>query len=184
MAPKDYVARGRAPAKKKPEQKPVSKTPWGRIIVTLLLVAGFGYFLWSIKDSGPKTNTGKDNSAKTVASETEEQLPEKPEEKWEFIEILNDPEHTNVEVDVPDDQAPLTQYQMQCGSFRLQEQAEKMRAQIAFQGLESFVKKTNGSNGVWYRVVLGPYDGKRAAEKDRHTLQRAKFNTCRIWKWN
>ncbi|XOV80001.1 MAG: SPOR domain-containing protein [Aestuariibacter sp.] len=181
MAPKDYVARGRAPAKKTAPQKTPTKTPWGRIIVTLVLVAGFGYFLWSIKDSAP---TPKDKQRSGADKQnTQEQLPEKPEEKWEFIEMLNDPEHTNVEVDVEDNQQPVTQYQMQCGSFRLQEQAEKMRAQIAFQGLESMVNKTTGSNGVWYRVVLGPYEGKRAAEKDRHILQRAKFNTCRIWPW-
>lgn len=182
MAPKDYVARGRAPKKKTTPEKPVSNTPWGRIIVTLCLVAGFGYFLWSIKDSAP-SSPQKTSVNKGQAQDDLEQLPEKPEEKWEFIEMLNDPEHTNVEVDV-DEQGPLTQYQMQCGSFRTEEQAEKMRANIAFQGLESFVKKTNGSNGVWYRVVLGPYEGKRAAEKDRHTLQRAKFNTCQIWRWN
>lgn len=183
MAPKDYVARGRAPAKKPAPEKNTGNTPWGRIIITLMLVAGFGYFLWTIKDSAPKT-PGKSDATEQGTAQTQEQLPEKPEEKWEFIEMLNDPEHTNVEVDVSESDKPLTLYQMQCGSFRTQEQAEKMRAQIAFQGLESEVKKTNGSNGVWYRVVLGPYEGRRAAEKDRHVLQRAKFNTCRIWNWN
>jgi cell division protein FtsN len=182
MAPKDYVARGRAPAKKTEPQKTPHKTPWGRIIVTLILVAGFGYFLWSIKDSAPKPAAQQQHTDDKHSAQ--EQLPEKPEEKWEFIEMLNDPEHTNVEVDVADSQKPLTQYQMQCGSFRSQAQADKMRAQIAFQGLESMVKKTKGSNGVWYRVVLGPYEGRRAAEKDRHVLQRAKFNTCQIWNWN
>ena len=48
MAHKDYVARGRNPKKApEPEKRPL---PWLRIIITLALLLGFGYFLWSIND--------------------------------------------------------------------------------------------------------------------------------------
>ena len=56
---------------------------------------------------------------------------------------------------------------------------QNWKVRIAFQGLSSEVRKT----GNWYRVILGPYERKRPAEKDRHKLQRAKIHGCQIWLW-
>ncbi|MFS1538741.1 MAG: SPOR domain-containing protein [Candidatus Phlomobacter fragariae] len=56
---------------------------------------------------------------------------------------------------------------VQCGSFKNLEQAESIKANLAFSGLESRICLTEG----WHRVVLGPYN-KEAAEKIR---DRAKF---------
>ena len=72
-------------------------------------------------------------------------------------------------------------YLMQCGSFKIFDQADSMRAQMAFVGLEPQIR---GSKSGWYRVILGPYPSKRDAERDRHVLQRAKINSCEIWTWN
>ena len=58
-----------------------------------------------------------------------------------------------------------------------------MKALIAFQGLTAQVRQTQGTKGTWYKVVLGPYDTKRAAERERHALQRAGINGCQIWYW-
>ena len=49
---------------------------------------------------------------------------------------------------------------------------------------EAQVRPSEGSSGRWYRVIIGPYQSKRLAEKQRHTLQRAKINGCKIWLWN
>ena len=73
---------------------------------------------------------------------------------------------------------------MQCGSFRKQSQAEELKATIAFQGLESQVLESEGSKGIWFRVVLGPYESKRDAERDRHALRSARINRCQIWNWD
>ncbi|BDX08656.1 SPOR domain-containing protein [Planctobacterium marinum] len=206
MAPKDYVARDRVPPKKTTKTKPAPKkrassprsksggsaapaavqhassdqaTPWFRIVFTLAVVMGFGVFLWNIKDAseGNKATVQKQETA----VKKEDELPEAPKEEWEFMTTLTDPDY-EVEVDLPEETHTSTQeYILQCGSFRKQEQAESMRARIAFQGIESNIKESNGQNGRWYRVVMGPYERKRMAEKDRHTLQRAGFTTCRIW---
>ena len=74
-------------------------------------------------------------------------------------------------------------YQMQCGSFRTLNQAETLKAKIAFVGIESQVRKTTGKNGTWYKVVLGPYSRKRAAEADKHRLKSNNINYCQIWLW-
>lgn len=156
------------------------------IIPTLLvfiLVGGFAYFLWSIKDSA-KDVTPAAEAVKTTtkpAKKDPHALPPKPQEEWTYLEEL---ENKNVEVDVPEpSNKPSQPYQMQCGSFRKESQANEMKARIAFQGLEANVRKVEGSSGVWYKVVLGPYKHKREGERQRHKLQNSGLNGCQIWLW-
>lgn len=178
MAQKDYVARGQS--KKQAPPPPQASLPWLRIVITLALVAGFGYFLWSIKGQAPQQQTAQQPTV-TKAQTEESQLPEIPEEEWEFIKSL--PEYT-VEIEQKEQEDSGVRYLMQCGSFRKQSQAEELKARIAFQGLEAQVRASQGTSGLWYRVILGPLESKRVAETNRHTLQRAKINGCKIWNWN
>ena len=49
-------------------------------------------------------------------------------------------------------------YLVQSGSFRSKEDAERQRAQIAFQGLRASTQRIDLDNGsVWYRVNVGPF---------------------------
>ncbi|QLE87101.1 sporulation protein [Shewanella sp. Scap07] len=152
-------------------------------IVTLALLGGFGYFLWTINNSAGTVETVEPEvvtPAPAVKKQDPNALPPKPKEQWTYQQEL---ENKTVEVDIPESTAPTRPYQMQCGSFRTESQANEMKAVIAFQGLEAQVRRTTGKNGVWYRVVLGPYERKRAAEKDRHVIQRAGINGCQVWFW-
>jgi cell division protein FtsN len=178
MAHKDYVARGRSKKQAPPPPKP--SLPWLRIVITLSLVAGFSYFLWSIKGTAPK-DISNDGASTELAQSEKDTMPDIPEEEWEFIKTL--PEYT-VEIKQKQQTEPTARRLMQCGSFRRNEQAQELKAKIAFQGLEAQVRSSKGTTGIWYRVIIGPYDSKRVAEKDRHTLQRAKINGCKIWNWN
>ncbi|EWH10450.1 Sporulation-like protein [Catenovulum agarivorans DS-2] len=185
---RDYVKKGKPAsrakrgAKSAPPPPPApSKKPKAFIFVFLVIgiLAGFGYFLWSIKDRAPDSAEPVQNTQPKQAKP--KPLPKIPEEKWEYVKEL---ENKEVEVDVPErEDGPKRPYQMQCGSFRSEQQANVMKAQIAFAGLESIIKRTEGNNGVWYRVVLGPYNTKRDAEADRHRLQDIKINSCQIWYW-
>lgn len=175
MAQKDYVARGRN-NKKAPSPPPKPKLPWLRIIITLSLLSVFAYFLWSLKENAPDTPKATEATAPKKAEQ--DNLPDMPEEEWEFITSL--PEYT-VEIENKQQDQPIILRLMQCGSFRKESQAQALKARIAFQGLESQVRTKDGR---WYRVILGPYESKRLAEKDRHILQRAKINGCKIWNWN
>ncbi len=175
MAQRDYVARGRSAKKKPPPVKP--SLPWLRIFITLALLAGFIFFLWSIKDKAQELP----EQATSLNAGNIDALPDIPEEEWEFIKSL--PEYT-VEIDVQDELVSDKRYLMQCGSFRVAAQAQEMKAKIAFQGLEAQVRPSDGKSGRWHRVILGPYDSKRLAEKHRHSLQKTNINTCKIWNWN
>lgn len=156
--------------RKRPVKKQDKGFPFMAVLAAILLMAFIGYFIFAVDKPEPKVIEQK----KTVKQE--EVLPEKPISDWEYEKILKDKE---VVVDIPEKQESTRRYQMQCGSFRNQGDAESLKAKIAFQGLTSQVKKT----GDWYRVILGPYERKRPAEKDRHKLQRAKINGCKIWTW-
>jgi len=60
-------------------------------------------------------------------------------------------------------------WMVQCGSFKGSDQAESVRASLAFEGFES--KITSG--GGWNRVIVGPYNSRTAADS---TLKRLRGN--------
>lgn len=107
-------------------------------------------------------------------------LPPKPAEKWSYIEEL---ENKEIKVEAKKEQAPSRPYLMQCGAYRSETQADERKAMIAFQGLTSQIKVSQGEKGNWYRVILGPYQQKRKAESDRNKLRRAGIEPCAIWFW-
>lgn len=179
MAPNNRrkAAKPRNKSNRTTTKRPVSKRnqpkkgfPFLAVITALLLTGFIGYFMFAVEKPEPATVVHKPQVKK------EERLPEKPQPKWEYEDTLKTKE---IEVDIPAKKAHNRPYQMQCGSFRRQGDAESLKARIAFQGLNSQVKKT----GNWYRVILGPYERKRLAEKQRHKLQRANINGCQIWFW-
>lgn len=186
MAHKDFVKRGKAPTRKKTTSKkapPKPSIPWVRLVVTIVLIVGFGYFLWAISKSTEPLKPESEVAPVIQPEEVEEPdaLPEMPEDEYLYPTELA---QGNVEIEMREQQKSDRPYQMQCGSFRQQQQADKMRAQLAMQGLESQVRASNGKNGRWYRVILGSYDYKRDAETDRHIIQRIGISTCQVWYWN
>ncbi|MBT0587712.1 SPOR domain-containing protein [Alteromonas oceanisediminis] len=176
MSQKDYVKRGRGPSKKVPPKKPM---PWVSVVIALVLIMGFIAFLWQIKDNAPDAEAPV-KVPEIVSPQTEEELPELVEEEWDFIKTL-----PGYEVEIDETERPVStkRYLLQCGSFRQEARAEEMRAQIAFVGLEAAVRPSDGSNGRWYRVVLGPFDSKRDAERGRHTIRDTGIRTCQIRYW-
>ena len=160
--------------RRKAPQRPKKGTqgfPFAAVAIALLLSAFIGYFMFAVE----KPEVIKSVVKKTVKKE--ELLPEKPQPKWQYEQSLPSKE---VVVDIPEKKTNTRPYQMQCAAFKNQEDAEALKAKIAIKsGLSSIVKKT----GRWYRVILGPYDRKRLAEKERHILQRVKINGCQIWYW-
>ncbi|WP_411704553.1 cell division protein FtsN [Edaphovirga cremea] len=65
-------------------------------------------------------------------------------------------------------------WMVQCGSFRATDQAESIRAQLAFEGIESRIT----SGGGWSRVVLGPYDSRANADKSVQKMKSAGVSGC------
>ncbi len=185
MTSRDYANRkptkkGQTKSTRRKRQAPAPRRfPLILLLVTIAVVGGFGYFLWSINNSAePSVTTDApvtEKAVKPAIKKDPKALPPKPKEEWTYQQEL---ENKKVEVDVPEAKISTHVYQMQCASFRTQEQADEMKAVIAFQGLESTISKVKGTTGYWYKVSLGPYERKRQAEKHRHILQKADINGC------
>ncbi|HAQ48603.1 MAG: SPOR domain-containing protein [Glaciecola sp.] len=188
MAQKDYIKRKPTPRKKgtpsnrsKASAKSATSSisPKIKIGFAVLVLAGFAYFLYSIKDDATVVPATAPSVKIVTQPDIDEldPLPELPKEEWAFIKSL-----PGYEVEIEAEVATSDKrYLMQCGSFKIYEQADSMRATMAFVGLEPQIR---GSKSGWYRVILGPYDSKRDAERDRHVLQRENINSCQIWFWN
>ena len=191
------MSRDYANKKPSPKKRPASRRkkaqqqrsiPYLPTFIVIALVVGFGYFLWSINGSSDNATEQVTPATKTVekpvskpAKKDPNALPPKPTEEWTYLEELA---NKSIDIDVPEDALNSKgPYQMQCASFRKLEPAEEMKAMIAFQGLEAQVRATQGTTGVWHKVILGPFESKRAAERARHKLQRAGINGCQIWLW-
>lgn len=65
-------------------------------------------------------------------------------------------------------------WMVQCGSFKGSEQAETVRAQLAFEGFDSRITTNNG----WNRVVIGPIKGKDNADGTLNRLKMAGHSNC------
>jgi cell division protein FtsN len=56
-------------------------------------------------------------------------------------------------------------YWIQTGSYRSQDKAEQLAAQLGAKGLVGRVFSSDVKSGTWYRVRIGPYSNKGEAEK-------------------
>lgn len=180
MANRDYVRRGKGAPKSNKKKTPPARKPWRSILFAIPLVSAFAYGLyWLSATPAPEkpASTPAANTVKAKAPTQSQTLPELPEEQWEYTKILPERE---VEVEAKELKVSDIPYIMQCGAFKRMSDAEERKLNIAFQGISSQIRKKENSS--WYRVVLGPYSTKRAAERDRHKLQRAKIEPCAIWK--
>ncbi|MDN3653750.1 SPOR domain-containing protein [Thalassotalea ponticola] len=196
MAHQDYVARKPRAKKKtttstrnkkaKANQNPPKTKRYLFLIAAVSAVFAVGLKL--MIDNAPQapaddvTTVSKKASASntnTSATAQESDIPPLPDDKWTYMEGLKDKKVEVGEYEV-EQKGP---YQMQCGSFRTKSQADTVKAKIAFAGYASDVRRTEGKNGVWYKVVLGPFERKRLAEKAKHTLRRSQINHCQIWLW-
>ncbi|MGB8663907.1 MAG: cell division protein FtsN [Serratia inhibens] len=65
-------------------------------------------------------------------------------------------------------------WMVQCGSFRATDQAESVRARLAFEGIESRIT----AGGGWNRVVLGPYSSRATADKTLSRLKGVGMSSC------
>lgn len=182
MAPQDYVSRPKPNKKNSPYKNDAQAAPAMSLklkvtlITTIFLASAFGYGLWTLSKT-PVPETPAPVISKPAPKE--EEIPAPPQEKWKYMEELKNKEVEVGEYEVTN-KGP---YQMQCGSFRTKEQAEVLKAKIAFAGITSEVRQTKGKNGTWYKVILGPYERKRLAEKDKHQLKNNQINYCQIWLW-
>lgn len=129
---------------------------------------------------------------RTVQSQPVQQpkaQPQKPAAQ-PYQDLLQTPAHTTAQQPKTQQAAPVTKetdapkqtaekkderrWMVQCGSFKGAEQAETVRAQLAFEGFDSRITTNNG----WNRVVIGPVKGKENADGTISRLKVAGHTNC------
>ena len=114
----------------------------------------------------------------------------KPAAQQPYQDLLQTPAHTTAAQPKTQAAAPITnetqppkqtaekkderRWMVQCGSFKGAEQAETVRAQLAFEGFNSRITTNNG----WNRVVIGPVKGKENADNTISRLKVAGHTNC------
>lgn len=149
------------------------------------LVAGLGvglalYFLDPRTPTAPEAPTGQ-QAPPEPASATESAGGE-PADRYDFYEMLPNFEVVvpEKEVVLPPDAAeppkPQGAYVLQAGSYRKFEDADRVRAQLALQGIESNVQRVAIDADTWHRVRIGPLTDPAELERVRTRLKEAEVD--------
>ena len=178
--PRDYKHSARKPAAKR---KPLPGWLW---FLAGVASAGALFALYSLGVVSPGRVSELVSEATSKVSRPERTVRDKPragaekdKPRFEFYTML--PE---MEVAVPDHVLELeaggetpsandasASYIVQVGSFRKAEQADRLKAELAFLGLEAKVQTVsiNGED-TWHRVRLGPYRDVKVLNEARARL--------------
>jgi cell division protein FtsN len=105
--------------------------------------------------------------------------PEVPKPEFKFYTMLQQqsmedgPDAVEHAADLPKPPSAATPpepYFLQAGSFRQKSDAEQRRAELLLLGLNPKVEESNGDNGRWFRVSLGPFDSHESTSQARSLL--------------
>jgi cell division protein FtsN len=76
--------------------------------------------------------------------------------------------------------AAQIQYVLQAGSFRNYNDANTLKASLAFLGVESSIQSVNIKNESWHRVRIGPFRDTKNLHGTRDTLQKNNIKTMTV----
>jgi cell division protein FtsN len=158
---------------------------WMGLIVGLSagLVVAAGVYIKDHRPEGAAPHTAKADKKKTYPPAPDAGEPgssEAPAKSYDFYEML-----PKFEVVVPEKDkdvrpdvrpAPETRrgtYVLQAGSYKNFADADRIRAQLALQGVESKVQKVSVDNDTWHRIRVGPISNLDELNRMRQILRKA-----------
>ena len=133
----------------------------------------------------PNTPLAKDEDA---ANNQPAPASQQAEQEFDFYEML-----PKFEVVIPEDGGKVAPeaatggpiekpgaYYLQAGSFRNHADADRVRALIALQGVESKIQKVTIDKDTWHRVRVGPITNLQRLEDARSKLRQAQIDALVI----
>jgi len=137
------------------------------------VMASFGIANWTQPDSAHTMDAQQSATPPTLQIESEP--------RFDFYEVLpNQALDLNPDIEPADLRANTVnriEYLLQAGSFREQTDADRRRGELALLGLEATVEPSEGSNGLWYRVYLGPFTSRSEMARARSLTAQADMDT-------
>ncbi|WP_336368384.1 SPOR domain-containing protein [Marinobacter sp. C2H3] len=153
--PQRSASRSRASA-------PVNNQRGGLSLKWIVALAAVGGFIGFIVYLNSLPVTPAPTRATASAPETQPAPTTADDKKptFRFYDMLPESEVVPPQVEEYSPPKTFTQYDyiVQSGSFRDRADAERQRAQIAFQGLRASIQRIETDSGsVWFRVNVGPF---------------------------
>jgi cell division protein FtsN len=179
---------------KSPHRRPLELRRWrefgygtlaGAVLASVAFVylGGRGYH---VAESGDAPRPDPHRSARADLETAV--AADKPSEKYDFYEML-----PNFEVVVPEKDKEVRRdlpagarierpgvYVLQAGSYRNESDAERVRAQLALQGVQAKVQRVAVDSDVWHRVRIGPINNLDQLNRVRRQLQAAEVDALVI----
>lgn len=165
---------------------------WGGFVIGLLigLTIAIAVYIYDRRPGAQTTATSAPISNERSSNTKDAPAPESAQSDthYDFYDVL-----PNMEVEVANDknkpasnastsgtiEAPGS-YILQVGSYRNFSDADRVRARIALQGIESTVQKVTIDNDTWHRVRIGPINNLNKLEETRRKLREAQIDTLVI----
>lgn len=169
---------------------------WGGFTIGLLigLVVATSVYIYDRRPGANLNAGGAPLSAEKEGSASSEPTPESAQSgdsgtEFDFYEVL-----PKLEVEVGRDNAKSDgsssagaidapgSYILQVGSYRNFPDADRVRAKLAIQGIESSIQKISidGPEDVWHRVRIGPINNLNKLEDTRRKLREAQIDALVI----
>ncbi len=128
-----------------------------------------------------------DNGEAAAAQSVEKEERENKDKRFTFydilpnVEILTDESRPEVEADVePQAIEEPGVYVLQAGSFSTHQDADRRRAELALQGIESHIQRVKLNDRNYHRVYIGPTDDLDELNMLRSRLRAAQIDVFRI----
>ena len=155
---------------------------WAGLVIGLAagLAVGLALYWFDPREQLPPEAAGKAAAEPEPASERAAAADPQPDQ-YEFYDLLPNfevviPEKEVVVRDAPEAVAKTGAYVLQAGSYRKFEDADRVRAQLALQGIESNVQRVAIDNDTWHRVRIGPISDPAELERVRSRLKEAEVD--------
>jgi cell division protein FtsN len=163
---------------------------YGAVSGVVLAGVAFAYFSNRVHKSAEAADAPRPDPHRAARADAEVSGPGsgKSSERYDFYEML-----PNFEVVVPEKDKDVKRdlpaaakierpgvYVLQAGSYRNEADANRVRAQLALQGVDAKVQRVAVDTDVWHRVRIGPISNLDELNKVRKQLQAAEVDALVI----
>jgi cell division protein FtsN len=172
---------------KSPHRRPLDLGRWrefgsGALGGVVLASIAFVYLGGRGHPAADKADAPRPDPHRSAHADLEDSVAEgKPSERYDFYQML-----PNFEVVVPEKDKEVRRdlpagakierpgvYVLQAGSYRNESDAERVRKQLALQGVQARVQRVAVDADVWHRVRIGPIGNLEELNRVRRQLQAA-----------
>ncbi len=155
---------------------------WTGLFIGLVAGLAVGLALYFFDPRGPQAPEAGGAQVPAEPASARDSAAEDAAERYDFYQML-----PNFEVVVPEKEVVMPRdtpestekkgaYVLQAGSYRKFEDADRVRAQLALQGIESNVQRVAIDSDTWHRVRIGPISDPAELNRVRNRLKEAEVD--------